>query len=79
MGRGAVSMPLVVVGVSHETAPVEVREQLAYGSDEASRALLYLREEEGVEEGGGKKRKKKGSRPVQDPHKGNDSHVDVTH
>lgn len=25
------------------------------------------------------KRKKKGSRPVQDPHKGNDSHVDVTH
>ena len=43
-------MPLVVVGVSHETAPVEVREQLAYGPAEASRALLSLREEEGVEE-----------------------------
>lgn len=43
-------MPLAVVGVSHHTAPVEVREKLAFGSSEASRALLALRQEAGVEE-----------------------------
>ncbi len=44
------SLPLTVVGVSHETAPVEVREQLAYGPTEATEALVHLREREGVEE-----------------------------
>jgi glutamyl-tRNA reductase len=43
-------MPLAVVGVSHRTAPVEVRERMAFGPSEASRALLTLREEAGVEE-----------------------------
>lgn len=43
-------MPLAVVGVSHHTAPVEVREKLAFGSSEASRALLALRQDAGVEE-----------------------------
>jgi glutamyl-tRNA reductase len=43
-------MPLAVVGVSHHTAPVEVRERMAFGPSEASRALLSLREEAGMEE-----------------------------
>jgi glutamyl-tRNA reductase len=43
-------MPLAVVGVSHHTAPVGVRERMAFGASEASRELLRLREEEGVRE-----------------------------
>jgi glutamyl-tRNA reductase len=43
-------MPLAVVGVSHRTAPVDVRERLAFGPADASRALLTLRKETGVEE-----------------------------
>ena len=44
------SIPLAVVGVSHETAPVEVRERLAYAPTEVSEALLSLRDKTGVEE-----------------------------
>ena len=44
-------MPLAVVGVSHETAPVDVRERLAYALAEISEALLSLRTDEGVDEG----------------------------
>jgi glutamyl-tRNA reductase len=43
-------MPLAVVGVSHETAPVDVRERVAYDPAEASDVLSFLRREEGVEE-----------------------------
>jgi glutamyl-tRNA reductase len=43
-------IPLLVVGISHETAPIAVRERLAYGSDEASEALALLREEGAVQE-----------------------------
>lgn len=43
-------MPLAVVGVSHHTAPVDVRERMVFGPAEASRALLSLREEGGIEE-----------------------------
>lgn len=43
-------MPLGVIGVSHHTAPVEVRERVAFGPAEASEALLDLRERGGVEE-----------------------------
>ena len=43
-------MPLAVVGVSHHTAPVDVRERMVFGPSEASQALLALREEGGVEE-----------------------------
>jgi len=45
-----VTIPIAVIGVSHETAPVEVRERLSFGPEEASSALLSLREEAGVEE-----------------------------
>ena len=44
------TVPLAVVGVSHETAPVEVRERVVFGPAEAGEALLSLREEAGVEE-----------------------------
>jgi glutamyl-tRNA reductase len=43
-------MSLAVVGISHHTAPVEVRERLAFGASEASRALLALRDEGGIRE-----------------------------
>ena len=36
-------MPLVVVGLSHRTAPVEVRERLAFPGSEAVRVLGALR------------------------------------
>ncbi|MSR23133.1 MAG: glutamyl-tRNA reductase [Gemmatimonadetes bacterium] len=44
------TMPLAVVGVSHETAPVDIREKVAFGSAEAGDALLALRKEAGVDE-----------------------------
>lgn len=43
-------MPLAVVGVSHRTAPVEIREQMAFGPDDVESALLRLRNEAGIEE-----------------------------
>lgn len=44
------SMPLAVLGASHETAPVEIRERFAYGSAEAAEALLALRSGSQAEE-----------------------------
>ena len=44
------SLPLAVVGVSHGTAPVEIREQVAYGVDEARSALLALRSDLAADE-----------------------------
>jgi glutamyl-tRNA reductase len=43
-------MPLGVVGVSHHTAPVEVRERFAYLEDEVPRALATMRAACGAEE-----------------------------
>lgn len=43
-------MPLSVVGVSHQTAPVEVRERFAYLDDDVPEALERLRAETGIEE-----------------------------
>jgi glutamyl-tRNA reductase len=48
--KGSVEIPLAVVGVSHETAPVDVRERVAYDPAEASEVLTSLRREEGFEE-----------------------------
>jgi glutamyl-tRNA reductase len=45
-----VRIPLAVVGISHETAPIEVRERVAFASPEAREALVALRREAGVEE-----------------------------
>jgi glutamyl-tRNA reductase len=38
-------MSLVLVGLNHETAPVEVREEVSYSPDEAVAALKVLKEE----------------------------------
>ncbi len=43
-------MPLATVGVSHHTAPVEVRERFAFSPAEAERELLGLRQEAKVRE-----------------------------
>lgn len=43
-------MSLVVIGVSHHTAPVEVRERFAFGPREMVPALREIRERAGVEE-----------------------------
>lgn len=43
-------MSIAVVGTSHNTAPVEVRERFAVPRSEAERELLALREEAGVRE-----------------------------
>ena len=43
-------MAIVVVGLNHRSAPVEVRERLAFSPEEAEEALYALRRREGVEE-----------------------------
>jgi glutamyl-tRNA reductase len=43
-------MPLAVVGVSHRTASVEIREQVAFGPGDAEEALVGLRGQGGIEE-----------------------------
>jgi glutamyl-tRNA reductase len=43
-------LPLAVVGVSHRTAPVEVRERMAFGDEDGSAALRELRGAAGIEE-----------------------------
>jgi glutamyl-tRNA reductase len=43
-------MSLAVVGVSHHTAPVEIRERFAFARSEAERALAVLRAEGNVRE-----------------------------
>ncbi|HEX8670284.1 MAG TPA: hypothetical protein VF710_00265, partial [Longimicrobium sp.] len=42
-------MPLAVVGVSHRTAPIELRERFAFGRAELPGALISLVEETGAE------------------------------
>lgn len=44
-------MALIVAGVSHATAPIEVREKLAFRSDEAQQELARLRESGIIREG----------------------------
>ncbi|UGB38850.1 glutamyl-tRNA reductase [Frateuria soli] len=43
-------MPLIALGLNHLTAPVSLREQVAFDADAASEALRELRAEPGVEE-----------------------------
>ncbi|HEX8431036.1 MAG TPA: glutamyl-tRNA reductase, partial [Longimicrobium sp.] len=42
-------MPLTVVGLSHRTAPIELRERFAFGRAELPGALISLSEETGAE------------------------------
>ena len=43
-------MRLQILGLNHTTAPVEVREQVVFAGDEIGRALVRLREIDGIEE-----------------------------
>jgi glutamyl-tRNA reductase len=43
-------MRLQILGLNHNTAPVEIREQVVFAGDEVGRALTRLAEIEGVEE-----------------------------
>lgn len=43
-------MPLIALGLNHLTAPVSLREQVAFDADATGAALLELRREPGVEE-----------------------------
>ncbi len=43
-------MPLQILGLNHNTAPVEIREQVAYAGDEVARALQRLVALDGVDE-----------------------------
>ena len=43
-------MRLQILGLNHNTAPVEVREQVVFAGDEIGRALVRLKDIEGIEE-----------------------------
>ena len=43
-------MPLQILGLNHNTAPVEIREQVAFAGDEVARALERLTALDGVDE-----------------------------
>jgi len=43
-------MRLQILGLNHNTAPVEVREQVVFAGDEVGRALVRLQDIEGIEE-----------------------------
>jgi len=44
------AMPLKILGLNHNTAPVEIREQVVFAGDEIGRALEHVRDLEGVDE-----------------------------
>jgi len=43
-------MPLQILGLNHNTAPVEIREQLVFSGDDIARALAGIRALDGVDE-----------------------------
>ena len=43
-------MPLKILGLNHNTAPVEIREKVVYTGDEIPRALIAVRQLQGVDE-----------------------------
>lgn len=45
----SVKVPLRVIGISHHTAPVEVREKVALNEDEQSMAVKYFAENTGID------------------------------
>ncbi|MGI9236745.1 MAG: glutamyl-tRNA reductase, partial [Woeseiaceae bacterium] len=49
-GANSNVMPLQILGLNHNTAPVEIREQVVYSGDEVPRALQSLRTIDGVDE-----------------------------
>ncbi len=43
-------MPLVVIGINHRTAPVEIREKMVFAGEELPEALRELAGQPGVRE-----------------------------
>ncbi len=43
-------MPLQIFGLNHNTAPVEIREQVIFSGDDVARALLQLKKLNGIDE-----------------------------
>ena len=43
-------MPLHILGLNHNTAPVEIREQVIYSGDDIARALAALVQLQGIDE-----------------------------
>ena len=43
-------MPLQILGLNHNTAPVEIREQVVFSGDDVARALASLIALDGVDE-----------------------------
>jgi glutamyl-tRNA reductase len=43
-------MPLQIFGLNHNTAPVEIREQVIFSGDDVTRALTQLQDLDGIEE-----------------------------
>jgi glutamyl-tRNA reductase len=43
-------MPLQILGLNHNTAPVEIREQVAFAGDEVTHALQHLADLDGINE-----------------------------
>lgn len=43
-------MPLQILGLNHNTAPLEIREQVVFANDELNQALVRLKELEGIDE-----------------------------
>jgi len=50
IGPAINGMPLQILGLNHNTAPVEIREQLVFSGDDIVRALGSMSELEGVDE-----------------------------
>ena len=46
-------MRLQILGLNHNTAPVEIREQVVFAGDEVSRAVARIAKLEGIEEATG--------------------------
>ena len=44
------AMPLKILGLNHNTAPVEIREQVIFAGDDIGRALTHVRDLPGVDE-----------------------------
>jgi len=43
-------MRLQILGLNHNTAPIEIREQVVFAGEEVSRAIVHLRDMDGVDE-----------------------------
>ena len=48
--QSKLAMPLKILGLNHNTAPVEIREQVVFAGDDIGRALTRVRDLQGIDE-----------------------------